>query len=120
VQLPVLNSTVSVEALFLLAPIFALLVFVYLQLYLQRLKGLIHQLRAVYAQVEPRQLYPWVLTIADASGGQAGNRSSMGILRDHLIALVPGQGESDNECSPECVQTCESVQNETRVENIQR
>jgi hypothetical protein len=65
VQLPVLNSTVSLETFFLLAPIFSLLVFVYLQLYLQRIKGLIHQLRAVYRPVEPRRLYPWALTIAE-------------------------------------------------------
>jgi len=89
VQLPVLNSTVSLEAFFLLAPIFALLVFVYLQLYLQRLKGLIRQLRADYAQVEPRRLYPWVLTIAeDPEPGAIGKLQ--GIVTDlSLWWLLP-------------------------------
>lgn len=89
VQLPVLNSTVSLEAFFLLAPVFALLVFVYLQLYLQRLKGLVHQLRADYAPVEPRRLYPWVLTIAeDPEPGSIGKLQ--GIVTDvSLWWLLP-------------------------------
>jgi hypothetical protein len=65
VHLPVLNTSVSLEVFFLLAPIFSLLVFIYLQLYLQRLKGLIHQLKHSYARLEPRRLYPWALIIAE-------------------------------------------------------
>jgi hypothetical protein len=65
IQLPILNTSVSLNAFFILAPLFSLLVFVYLQLYLQRLKGLIRQLRNQYAKPEPRRLYPWALTIAD-------------------------------------------------------
>jgi hypothetical protein len=80
VQLPILNSTVSLEAFFLLAPIFGLLVFVYLQLYLQRLKGLIQQLKQEYSAVEPRRLYPWVLTIAEDP-----EPGSIGILQGVMV-----------------------------------
>jgi hypothetical protein len=72
VQLPLLNSPVSLEGFFILAPSVSLLVYAYLQLYLQRLKGLIQELKA-YGPIPPRRLYPWALTISeDAEPGSVG------------------------------------------------
>lgn len=65
VQLPILNANVSFSGFFLLAPALAILTFIYLQLYLQRLRGLTEQLRDNYQITEPRRLYPWLLSIAD-------------------------------------------------------
>src|SRR5260370_22248947 len=57
VQLPLLSCNVSLAGFFILAPALSVLVFAYLQLYLQRLKGLIHQLLTEYLPIEPRRLY---------------------------------------------------------------
>ncbi len=64
-SLPIIKLDVSLSGFFILSPIISLLVFTYLQLYLQRLKGLITDLRANYALVENRRLYPWMLNIAE-------------------------------------------------------
>jgi hypothetical protein len=72
VQLPLLNSPVSLEGFFILAPSVSVLVYAYLQLYLQRLKGLIQQLRE-YGPIQPRRLYPWALAISeDPEPGSVG------------------------------------------------
>jgi hypothetical protein len=72
VQLPLLNSPVSLEGFFILAPSVSVLVYVYLQLYLQRLKGLIHELKE-YGPIPSRRLYPWALTISeDPEPGSVG------------------------------------------------
>jgi hypothetical protein len=81
VQLPLLNIPVSLEGFFILAPSVSLLVYAYLQLYLQRLKGLVHELRA-YGPIPPRRLYPWALTISeDAEPG------SVGVLQNAITSL---------------------------------
>ena len=66
IQLPILNSSVSLEAFFVIGPALSLLLFVYLQLHVQKLQGLVRQLRHDFAPTEARRLYPSVLTIADA------------------------------------------------------
>jgi len=81
VQLPLLNSPVSLEGFFILAPSVCLLVYAYLQLYLQRLKGLVQDLKA-YGPIPPRRLYPWALTISeDAEAG------SVGVLQKAITGL---------------------------------
>jgi Pentapeptide repeats (8 copies) len=90
VQLPLLSSAVSLDGFFIIAPLVSLLVFAYLQLYLQRLKGLIHQLRQ-YGDIEPRRLYPWALTIAeDPEPGSIGvlQRAITGFCLWWLLPLV--------------------------------
>jgi len=64
-RLPIVNLDVSLNGFFILSPIILLIVFAYLQLYLQRLKGLTSDLRENYAPVEKRRLYPWMLNIAE-------------------------------------------------------
>ena len=65
VRLPIVNVDVSLRGFFVFAPVVAFLVFVYLQLYLQRLKRLKLDLREGYRDVRSTRLYPWMLNIAD-------------------------------------------------------
>lgn len=65
VHLPIININVSLDGFFMLAPLIAMLVFVYLQLYLGRLKGLIADIRTNYTTTEKRRLYPWMINIAE-------------------------------------------------------
>jgi hypothetical protein len=81
VQLPLLNSTVSLDGFFIVGPFVSMLVFAYLQLYLQRLKGLIHQLKQ-YGPIEARRLYPWALTIAEDP-----EPGSVGLLQQAITAF---------------------------------
>ena len=64
-HLPIINIDVPLNGFFLLSPLIALVVFIYLQLYIHRLKGLIDDLRINYPSVEKRRLYPWMLNIAE-------------------------------------------------------
>ncbi len=82
VQLPLLSCNVSLAGFFILAPALSVLVFAYLQLYLQRLKGLIHQLRTEYLPIEPRRLYPWALTI-----GEEPEPGTIGLLQSAITAF---------------------------------
>ena len=64
-HLPIINLDVPLNGFFLLSPVLAIIVFIYLQLYIHRLKGLINDLRTNYPSVEKRRLYPWMLNIAE-------------------------------------------------------
>ncbi len=63
--LPILRLDVPLNGFFILGPLIAILVFIYFQLYLHRLKGLIVDLRTNYASIEKRRLYPWMINIAE-------------------------------------------------------
>ncbi|MCZ6702296.1 MAG: hypothetical protein O6940_04560 [Ignavibacteria bacterium] len=64
-RLPIVNIDVSIFGFFISAPLLCLFIFIYLQLYMHRLKGLITDLRTNYPPVEKRRLYPWMLNIAE-------------------------------------------------------
>jgi hypothetical protein len=65
VNLPILKLNVSFKIFFILAPLMAILFFIYFQLYLQRLRTLLHYLENDYVPVEKKRLYPWIITIAE-------------------------------------------------------
>lgn len=65
VRLPLVGVDVSFTGFFVIAPLVAIGTFVYLQLYLQRLKHLKKKLGAEYAPVETGRLYPWMLNAVD-------------------------------------------------------
>ncbi len=72
-RLPLVNLGVPLLGFFAFSPVLMFGLFVYLQIYLHRIKGLITQLRTQYAPVEDRRLYPWMLTIAEEpEPGQIG------------------------------------------------
>jgi uncharacterized protein YjbI with pentapeptide repeats len=64
-RLPLVNVEVSLNGFFIVAPLIAIFVFFYFQLYLHRIKGLINDLRVNYAPTEKRRLYPWLINIAE-------------------------------------------------------
>jgi len=64
VRLPLINVEVSLAGFFVLSPIISILIFVYLQLYFHRIKGLIEQLKTDYDHKDKRRIYPWLLNIA--------------------------------------------------------
>lgn len=73
VQLPVLNVAVSMTGFYLVAPALSLVLFVYMQFYLQRVNGLLVQMASEYSPVEERRLYPSLMNIArDPEPGIAG------------------------------------------------
>ncbi len=63
--LPILKIEVSLNGFFLLGPLIAILVFVYFQLYLHRLKCLVDDLRTNYTSIGKGRLYPWMINIAE-------------------------------------------------------
>ena len=61
-RLPIINLDVSLDGFFILAPILAVFVFIYLQLYLSKLQRLFDALRTRYAPIrEDEEIYPWML-----------------------------------------------------------
>jgi len=64
-RLPIVNLEVSLNGFFIIAPLLAISIFVYFQLYLYRLKGLNTDLYENYGTVPKRRLYPWMVNIAE-------------------------------------------------------
>ena len=88
-RLPIVNLDVSLNGFFILAPVIAILVFLYFQLYLQRIKGLVTDLRSNYLPIEKRRLYPWMINIAeDPEPGAVGILQTL-IAKFSLWALLP-------------------------------
>lgn len=88
-SLPFFKLEVSLNGFFILAPLIAIIVFIYFQLYLHRLKGLINDLRTNYASIEKRRLYPWMVNIAeDPEPGFIGKLQGM-IVKFSLWWYLP-------------------------------
>jgi hypothetical protein len=64
-RLPLLNVEVPLIGFFIIAPLLTIFVFIYFQLYLDRVNRLILDLRTNYLPVEKRRLYPWLLNFAE-------------------------------------------------------
>jgi uncharacterized protein YjbI with pentapeptide repeats len=64
-RLPLVNLDVSLIGFFIIAPLLTIFVFIYFQLYLNRVNRLILDLRTNYLPVEKRRLYPWLLNFAE-------------------------------------------------------
>jgi uncharacterized protein YjbI with pentapeptide repeats len=64
-HLPIINLNVSFTGFYIAAPLIAIFIFLYLQMYLSRIKGLTADLRKNYSSVGKRRLYPWMLNIAE-------------------------------------------------------
>lgn len=65
VNLPIININVSLNGFFILCPLIAISIFVYFQLYLQILRGLITKLSDSNANNKKEHLYPWMLNVID-------------------------------------------------------
>jgi len=65
VRLPIVDLEVPLNGFFITAPLLTLFVYIYFQLYLQRIKGLKDDLCKKCSKIEKRRLYPWIVNIAD-------------------------------------------------------
>jgi len=63
--LPIVNLGVSSIVFFVIAPIIAIGLFVYLQFYQCRLTGMLNKIRANYAPLGKERLYPWLISFAE-------------------------------------------------------
>lgn len=83
INLPILGLSVPLRQFFIYSPIIAFLLFLYIQVYLFRLQGLILDLRTNYASVTPRRLYPWIFNIfEDPEPG------AIGIFQRHVAHFI--------------------------------
>jgi uncharacterized protein YjbI with pentapeptide repeats len=64
-RLPIVNLDVSLNGFFILAPLLAISIFIYFQLYLYRIKNLTTDLRKACGTLPKRRLYPWMINIAE-------------------------------------------------------
>lgn len=81
-HLPIVNMDVSDTGFFILAPLLVMLVFVYLQLYIQRQTDLVDSLTLNSYHLEERRLYPWIVNIAAYP-----SRGIMGELQKLTVTL---------------------------------
>jgi uncharacterized protein YjbI with pentapeptide repeats len=81
-HLPLVNVAVPLNLFFVAAPAVAVLVFLYFQSYLWRLKGLTSQLQSNYAAIERRRLYPWIINIA-----QFPERGVIGVIQKNIVGF---------------------------------
>lgn len=65
VDLPIIDQKVSINGFFVTSPSLAIIIFIYFQLYLARIRGLILDLQTNYAFPGNRRLYPWIVNIAE-------------------------------------------------------
>lgn len=65
VMLPLVSIELPLTAFLIAAPLLSLSVFLFFQLYLARLRGMIDTLRNDHAPVPKRRLYPWILNSAE-------------------------------------------------------
>ena len=65
VKLPIINVEIDLVGFFIVAPLLIIFIFIYFQLYLKRLTGLINDLRTNFASTRKRRLYPWLFNIAE-------------------------------------------------------
>jgi uncharacterized protein YjbI with pentapeptide repeats len=72
VNLPVLRMDSSLKGFFIIAPIILILIFLYLQLYIDKKNKLIHELRTEYDPIDESRIYPWILNFADSERGFIG------------------------------------------------
>lgn len=88
-SLPVIGVEVPFNVFIVAAPVLATFFFCYLQLYLQRLKSLRRKLRADYPADNRKQIYPWMVNIAeDPEPGWTGN-FQRGVVQISLWWLLP-------------------------------
>ena len=81
VHLPLVNLDISLNWFFILAPLLAIFMFVYLQFYLNRMKSRINYLKANYTPQKERS-YPWMLYYTEDH-----EEDTIGIVRAILVKL---------------------------------
>jgi uncharacterized RDD family membrane protein YckC len=89
-NLPVINLEVSLDGFFILAPLLAIFIFVYFQLYLHKLKRLLDKLRSKYQPLaEDEKIYPWMLNFVSELGSGFVARTQRFIVNFSLWWSLP-------------------------------
>lgn len=65
VHLPIIGMDVYLDGFFILSPVIAIFVFIYLQLYIAFRRELINELRQEFPELGREHLYPWMLVALD-------------------------------------------------------
>ena len=73
VRLPIIDVEVPLNAFFFLSPCLSILVFMYLQFYLYKLKRLLNELTTDFAPESDSIIYPWIINF----------------VRDHDFGFIP-------------------------------
>jgi hypothetical protein len=89
VSLPILKIDVSLDGFFLLAPLIAIFVFAYFQLYLKIRKKLISRLERDAPSIEEEHLYPWMLVALDFPGRALIDRLQAAIVKFSVWYSLP-------------------------------
>ncbi len=89
VYLPIIGLDISFVGFFIAAPLVAIFVFIYLQLYLQRLLGLIKDFRDKNKSAPARRLYPWMINIAEEPEPGIIGKLQKAISNISLFGLLP-------------------------------
>jgi len=89
-RLPVINLNVSLDGFFIIAPLLSVFIFIYLQLYLNKLKRLIENLRTNYLPIkEDQEIYPWMLNFVNELGSGFVARTQRLIVKFSLWWSLP-------------------------------
>ncbi len=88
-RLPIINLDVSFNGFVILAPLLIIFLFIYFQLYLNKLKRLVDKLKSDYAPEEMR-VYPWMINFADELESGLIGKSQRFIVNFTLWWFLPG------------------------------
>lgn len=89
-KLPIINVEISVIIFFVVAPLVAIFIFWYFQLYLQKLKDLKDQLKSTYPNYNLSNLYPWMLNFVDEPRKDTIGTMRRIVVNVSLWWLLPG------------------------------
>jgi uncharacterized protein YjbI with pentapeptide repeats len=82
VHLPIVNLDVPFSWFVITAPLVAISIYIYFQIYLQALKETVTRLRASYAPVEKGRLYPWIINLIEER-----EPGLLGVLQGAMVNL---------------------------------
>ncbi len=82
VHLPIMNIDVSADCFFVIAPLLVILIFLYLQMYIQRRMRLVDRLRQQYGCIEVTRIYPWIMNL-----GEYPDRGFVGELQRLVVSF---------------------------------
>ncbi len=89
VHLPIFNVSVPLRPFLICAPLILISSFLYLQLYIFRIKALIIEMRKKDSKLEQRRLYPWLVVIAEDHEPGVIGKLQKGIVSMLLWSPIP-------------------------------
>ncbi len=83
INLPIIGVQIPVTGFFFVAPLAALILFSYFQLYLHHLKTLLDKLKNTYSDFNAKHIYPWIINI-----GNNPIPGPVGMLQKTVVNIV--------------------------------